>query len=81
MTPAASRTLVSHQERLVHSVIGLHAAGSLDRVTLEFQSKAIEEPVLEDLVRLIFGRDSAFLRRAPLAGLHPRPPVAGKRTR
>jgi hypothetical protein len=25
--------------------------------------------VLEDLVRLILGRDSAFLRRAPLAGL------------
>lgn len=48
----------------------------LDRVTLEFQSNAIEEPVLEDLVRLILGRDSAFLRRAPLAGLHPRPSAA-----
>jgi hypothetical protein len=45
----------------------------LDRITLEFHSNAIEEPVLEDLVRLILGRDSAFLRRAPLAGLHPRP--------
>lgn len=44
----------------------------LDRITLEFHSNAIEEPVLEDLVRLILGRDSAFLRRAPLAGLHPK---------
>ncbi len=45
----------------------------LDRVTLEFHSNAIEEPLLEDLVRLILGRDSVFLRRAPLAGLHGRP--------
>ena len=41
-----------------------------DRVTLEFHSTAIDEPVLEDLVRLILGRDAAFLRRAPLAGIH-----------
>lgn len=47
----------------------------LDRVTLEFHSNAIDEPVLEDLVRLMLGRDSAFLRRAPLAGLHGRPPA------
>jgi hypothetical protein len=47
----------------------------LDRVTLEFHSNAIDEPVLEDLVRLMLGRDSAFLRRAPLAGLHGRPPT------
>ncbi len=45
----------------------------LDRITLEFHSNAIEEPILEDLVRLILGRDSVFLRRAPLAGLHGRP--------
>jgi hypothetical protein len=42
----------------------------LERVTLEFQSTAIDESVLEDLVRLILGRASAFLKRAPLAGLH-----------
>ena len=35
----------------------------LERVTLEFPSTAIEEPILEDLVRLILGRDSAFLKR------------------
>ena len=44
----------------------------LERVTLEVPCTIIEEPVLEDLVRLILGRDSAFLRRAPLAGLHGR---------
>jgi hypothetical protein len=45
----------------------------LERVALEFHSNMIEEPVLEDLVRLILGRDSTFLRRAPLAGVHGRP--------
>jgi len=45
----------------------------LERVALEFHSNMIDEPLLEDLVRLILGRDSAFLRRAPLAGLHGRP--------
>ena len=50
--------------------VALFNVDRLDRVTLEFHSNAIEEPVLEDLVRLILGRDSAFLRRAPLAGLH-----------
>jgi hypothetical protein len=44
----------------------------LERVTLEFPSTAIEEPILEDLVRLILGRDSAFLKRGRLAGLHGR---------
>jgi hypothetical protein len=56
--------------------VALANVDRLDRVTLEFPSKAIEEPVLEDLVRLILGRDSAFLRRAPLAGLHGRPSTA-----
>lgn len=42
----------------------------IDRVTLEFHSQAIEEPVLDDLLKFILGRDSSFLRRAPLAGLH-----------
>ena len=39
----------------------------LDRVSLAFQSGAIVEPALEDLVRLMLGRDSAFLHRAPVA--------------
>lgn len=45
----------------------------LERLTLEFASTQIEEPILEDLVRLILGRDSTFLRRAArLAGPHGR---------
>jgi hypothetical protein len=44
-----------------------------DRITLEFHSQAIEEPVLDDLLKFILGRDSSFLRRAPLAGLHGTP--------
>ena len=44
-----------------------------DRVSLEFHSQAIEEAVLDDLLKFILGRDSSFLRRAPLAGLHGTP--------
>jgi hypothetical protein len=44
----------------------------LERVTVELPSTAIEEPVLADLVRLILGRDSGFLKRGRLAGLHGR---------
>jgi hypothetical protein len=44
----------------------------LERVTLRFPSTAIEEPVLEDLVRLMLGRDSDVLPRARLAGLPAR---------
>lgn len=41
-----------------------------DRVTLEFHSTAIDEHVLDELLHFILGRDSNFLRRAPLAGIH-----------
>jgi hypothetical protein len=44
-----------------------------DRTTLAFHSTEIDEPALEDLVRLILGEDAAFLRRAPLAGIHHAP--------
>jgi hypothetical protein len=71
--PAAVSFRVDYQTGIV--TVALFNVDRLDRITLEFHSKAIEEPVLEDLVRLILGRDSAFLRRAPLAGLHARPPA------
>jgi hypothetical protein len=45
----------------------------LERVTLEYSSTEFEEPVLEDLVRLILGRDSALLKRGRLAGLRGQP--------
>jgi hypothetical protein len=48
-----------------------------DRTTVMFPSTAIDEPVLEDLVRLILGRDNAFLRRAAIAGIHGEPPARG----
>ena len=51
--------------------VALANVDRLERLTLEFPSTAIEEPVLEDLVRLILGRNSAFLRRGRLAGLRP----------
>ena len=72
--PAAVSFRVDYQTGTVQVV--LVNVDRLERVTLEFHSNAIEEPVLEDLVRLMLGRDSAFLRRAPLAGLHGRPPAA-----
>jgi hypothetical protein len=50
----------------------------LERVMLEFPSTAIEEPVLEDLVRLILGSNSAFLKRGTLAGLRGRAPVSAR---
>jgi len=49
--------------------VALANVDRLERVTLEFPSTAIEEPFLEDLVRLILGKDSRFLKHARLAGL------------
>jgi hypothetical protein len=72
--PAAVSFRADYQTGLV--TVALANVDRLDRVTLEFHSNAIEEPILEDLVRLILGRDSAFLRRAPLAGLHRSPSPA-----
>ena len=44
----------------------------LERVTLEFASTEIDESALEDLLRLILGRDLGFLKRGRLAGLRGR---------
>jgi len=46
----------------------------LERVTMELPSTAIEESVLEELVRLMLGSDSAFLKRGRLAGMRGRAP-------
>jgi len=67
--PAAVSFRVDYQTALV--AVALANVDRLERVTLEFHSRTIEESILEDLVRLILGKDTAFLRRAPLAGLHP----------
>ncbi len=68
--PARVSFRVDYQTGVVS--VALVNVDRLERVTLEFPSTAIEEPVLEDLVRLILGRDSAFLKRGRLAGLRGR---------
>jgi hypothetical protein len=65
--PARISLRASYQTGVV--TVALFNVDRLDRVSLEFPSTAIDEPVLEDLVRLVLGRDSSFLRRARLAGL------------
>ena len=44
-----------------------------DRVSLAFDSRSIDEPMLEDLVRFILGRGDNLLHRAPLVGVHGKP--------
>ena len=68
--PARVSFRVDYQTGLV--TVALVNVDRLERVTLEFLSTAIDESVLEDLVRLILGRDSGFLKRAPLAGMRSR---------
>ena len=70
MIPARVSFRVDHRTGLV--TVMLVNVDRLERVTLEFASGAIDDAVLEDLVRLMLGRDSAFLKRARLAGLHGR---------
>jgi hypothetical protein len=65
--PARVSFRVDYQTGIV--MVALMNVDRLDRVMLEFHSNEIEEPILEDLVKLILGRDSAFLHRAPLAGI------------
>jgi hypothetical protein len=68
LIPARISFRIDHPTGLV--TVALANVDRLERVTLEFPSSAIDEGALEDLVRLMLGGDSAFLRRAPLAGLH-----------
>jgi hypothetical protein len=74
--PARVSFRIDHRAGIV--TVDLANVDRLERVTLEFPSTAIDEAVLEDLLRLMLGRDSTFLRRAPLARPHTR--VAGRPT-
>ena len=65
--PARVSFRVDYQTGIV--TVALANVDRLERVTLEFPSTAIEEPFLEDLVRLMLGRESTFLKRGRLAGL------------
>jgi len=69
--PARVSFRVDYQTGLVTVV--LVNVDRLERLTLEFPSTAIEESVLEELVRLILGRDSAFMKHARFAGLQGQP--------
>ena len=66
--PAKVGFTVDYQTGIV--TVPLVNVDRFDRVSLEFHSQAIDESVLEDLVRFILGKNSAFLSRAPLAGIH-----------
>ena len=70
MIPAQVSFCVDYPTGIV--TVALVNVDRLERVTLEFPSAAIDEPVLEDLVRLILGPDSAFLKQGRLAGLRAR---------
>ena len=67
---AAIRLVPDYDRGLVTAA--LRNVDRLEPVTLEFASAALDEPALEDLVRLILGEESGFLRRAPLAGIGAR---------
>lgn len=69
--PSAVSFHVDYQTGLV--TVPMVNVDRFDRLALEFHSQAIDEPVLEDLLRFILGQNSAFLRRAPLAGIHGTP--------
>lgn len=49
--------------------VTLRNVDRFESVALEFPATAIDEPVLEDLVRFVLGEANTFLRRAPLAGV------------
>ena len=68
--PARVSFRVDYQTGIV--TVALVNVDRLEGVTLEFPSTAIEESLLEDLVRLMLGSASAFLKRGRLAGLRGR---------
>ena len=70
--PAGVSFHVDYQTGVV--VVSLANVDRFDRISLEFHSTLIDESVLEDLVRLVLGRSSAFLHRAPLVGIHGQQP-------
>ena len=74
--PARASFRVDYRTGIV--TVALVNVDRLERVTLEFPSTAIDEPVLEDLVRLILGRDSAFLKRGDSPGCTVEPRVSAR---
>ena len=69
--PAAASLHADYQRGVVTA--SLVNVDRFDRVSLDFPATAIDEAVMEDLVRLVLGRGDAFLHRAPLTGIHGLP--------
>ena len=69
--PAAIAFRVDYRTSVVQ--VWLTNVDRFDRVGVELRSSAIDEPLLEDLIRFVLGRDNAFLRHAPLIGIHGSP--------
>ena len=67
----ASVQFKPHDRQHVIDVL-LRNVDRFESVHLEFEPLHIDEPALEDLVRLILGESDAFLRRAPLAYVNSR---------
>jgi hypothetical protein len=72
--PARVSFRIDHRTGVV--AVDLANVDRLERITLELSATAIDETALEDLLRLMLGLDSAFLRRAPLARRVAGPPAA-----
>jgi hypothetical protein len=77
VTPAVTAS-VRFDPDYRRQVVGvtLRNVDRFESVCLEFDGEAINEEVLEDLIRFMLGEANTFLRRAPLAGLGRRPVLA-----
>jgi hypothetical protein len=53
--------------------VTLRNVDRFESVSLDFRGDAVDEPMLEDMLRFILGESNTFLRRAPLAGMRRRP--------
>jgi len=74
ITPAISANVRFEPDyhRQIIEVV-LRNVDRFEAVSLEFQPEKLDEPALEDLVKLLLGEANTFLRRAPLAGFRARP--------
>ena len=62
---ASVRFKPDYRRRVIEAM--LRNVDRFESVLLEFEPSGIDEPALEDLVRLVLGESNAFLHRAPLA--------------
>lgn len=78
ITPAIAANIRFEPHYQAQTVeVVLRNVDRFESVALEFQPDKLDEEALEDLVKLILGDRSTFLRRAPLAGFRSRRDVNG----